>query len=146
MPKERKNVVEKEMPMEKIIVQGRCPQTRLIQSQPYQPTALLHAHQLPEAHAVEMIETTPHLQLRPSLEREDTVIPQTAILLPLTRRGLDTDPDLESGLKTGTFVDDVGKAVRSSVEESVTRKFRTLPETGVLETRRAHARLKNVAQ
>lgn len=146
LPKEKKSVVEREMPMGKITVQDRFPQTRLIQFQPYQPTALLHVHQLHEAHAVETIETTQHLQLRPSLEREDTVTLQTAILLPPTRRVHDTDLDLESGLKTGTFVDDVGKAVRSSVEESVTRQFRTLPETGELETGKAHARLKNAAQ
>lgn len=126
--------------------QDRFLHTRLTRFQPYQPTALLHAHLLLEAHAVEATKETQRPQPHLSLGREDTVIRQTAIPLLLTHQAQGTDPGPESGLRTGTFADDAGKAVRSSVEESVTRRVKILDEKGAAEARKVLGQRGNAVQ
>lgn len=131
-----RSAVEREISMEKVLLdsrpgaQDRFLHTRLTQSQPYRRIAPLHAHLLLEAHAAEATKETQRPQPHPSLEREDIVTRQIAILLLLTHRVQGTDPGPESGLRTGIFADDAGKAARSSVGESGTQRPKTLDERG----------------
>lgn len=115
--------------------QDRFLHTRLTRSQPYPPTTPLHAHLHLEAPAAAATKENQHRQ-PPSLEREDIVTLRTAIQLLLIHQAQGIDLGPESGLKTGTFVDDAGKAVRSSVVEDVTRRLKSLDEKGAAEAQK----------
>lgn len=144
-------MVEKETLMEKMHTNNPLsgkdlyPHTPSTPSQLYLPIDLLHVRLSLEAHAAEAIKITQCLRLTLKLEREDTATQQIAIPHLLIHQAQDTDPDPESGLKIGTSADDAGKAVRNSVDESVTRKAMVNDVLGAVEAQKALVLRRNVA-
>lgn len=151
MQSETRSVVEEERLMEKTVMDNLQSEKDLSQhtpsipSQPYPPIDPLHVRLDLEAHAVEEIETTQRLRLTPKLEREDTATQQIVIPHLHIPQAQSTDPDPESGLKIETSADDVGKAVRNSVEESVTRKVMAIDVINAVEAQKALDLRRNVA-